>query len=338
MKKIKNFKWDTDRVFAVGLLIFGLVLPIFMSSYNANIFANFYASVLLCFSLVFIWGYCGTFSFGQAAFYGLGAYVYGVIAGNLPNMSLTPLAAILAVGIVFLFALALGYFMFYGGVNDVFVSIITLCLTLALATFFGQTAGPQWTIGKVALGGYNGMNGIPKLQIGTYALMGKPFYYVVFAIVIIVLFILKHVERSKSGYTMFAIRENRERSALFGYNTAKIQMVVFAIGGAIAALAGVLYASWGGYVNPVSMSMTQATIPVVIVAAGGRKSPTGAMIFGLLYYFVANKLAAAGNEYALIILGVALVLVVLFVPQGLFKSMFDFIDSRIAAQKAKKVA
>ena len=283
-------------------------------------------------------GILRTYSFGQAAFYGLGAYIYGIIAGNLPSMALTPLALIAAVVIVGIFALILGYFMFYGGVNDVFVSIITLCLTLALATFFGQTAGSEWTIGKVALGGYNGLNGIPKLCIGSYALQGIPFYYLCFAITMIVLFVFKHIERSKSGYTMFAIRENRERSALFGYHTAKIQMVVFAIGGMIAALAGVLYASWGGYVSPVSMSMTQATIPVVIVAAGGRKSPTAAMLFGLIYYYASNRLAAAGNEYALIILGIALILVIMFVPQGLFKSLFDIIDKKIIQTRKNKAA
>lgn len=326
---------SSENIATFAVLIFGIIFPFFGTSYHVNLFSNFYASIILCFSLTLIWGYCGIFSFAQAALYGLGAYLYGIFAGNMPSLAYTPLALLLAVVIVWLFALVLGYFMFYGGVNDVFIGIITLCLTLALNTFFGQTAGEKWTVGKVALGGYNGMVGIPTLTIGNYSLMGLPFYYLNFALAAIALVLFNHLRHTKSGYTMFAIRENKERSEMFGYNAPKIQMIVFSIGGAMAALAGVLYASWGGYVNPDVMNTTQATVPVIVVAAGGKASPAAAMIFGLIYYYVTNGFAATGNEYSFVILGIALILVTLFMPQGLFKSLFDFLDNKVFS-KIKK--
>ena len=319
----------SENIIAVLLFAFFMLLPAMTSAYKIQVYTYFFSSILLCLSIVFIWGYCGTFSFGQAAFYGLGAYGYAIISGNMGIHSLTPVAAIIAIAIVWIFALILGYFMFYGGVNDVFVGILTQCITLALSTFFGQTAGPEWRIGKIALGGYNGINKISPLYLGSLKLKGVSFYYFCTLVVFIVLLVFKLIERRKFGYSMIAIRENRQRSSMFGYNVPKIQMFVFSIGGAIAAFAGVLYAAWGGYVSPQSMSITQATLPVILVASGGKKSPVAAMIFGFIYYFANNLLTGSGSSYSLLILGIALVVVVLFVPQGLFKALFDLIDEKI---------
>ncbi len=315
----------------IGLLLFAffMILPAMTSAYKVQVYTYFFSSILLCLSIVFIWGYCGTFSFGQAAFYGLGAYGYAIISGNMGIHSLTPVAALIAIAIVWLFALILGYFMFYGGVNDVFVGILTQCITLALSTFFGQTAGPEWRIGKIALGGYNGINKISPLYLGSLKLKGVSFYYFCTIIVFATVLIFKIIERKRFGYSMIAVRENRQRSSMFGYNVPRIQMIVFSIGGAIAAFAGVLYAAWGGYVSPQSMSITQATLPVILVASGGKKSPVAAMIFGFIYYFANNLLTGSGSSYSLLILGIALVVVVLFVPQGLFKALFDLIDEKI---------
>ena len=329
-KSIGNaFRKESENSFAVLLFTFFMILPAMTSAYKIQIYTNFFNSILLCLSIVLIWGYCGTFSFGQSAFYGLGAYGYAIISGNMGVHSLTPLAALLAIAIVWLFALILGYFMFYGGVNDVFVGILTQCITLALTTFFGQTAGPEWHIGKILLGGYNGITGISPLYLGELKLKGLSLYYFCAIAVFVTVLIFKIIEKSKTGYTMIAVRENRQRSSMFGYNVPKIQMVVFSIGGAIAALAGVLYASWGGYVSPSAMSITQATLPVILVASGGKKSPVAAMLFGFIYYFANNLLTGAGSSYSLLILGLALVVVVLFVPQGLFKALFGKLDEKI---------
>jgi branched-chain amino acid transport system permease protein len=116
---------------------------------------------------------------------------------------------------------------------------------------------------------------------------------------------------------------------MFGYNTPFIQMMIFAASGAIAGLAGVLYTSWGRYIVPSTMGITQATIPVVLVAAGGRKNPTAVVIFTLFYLMFSQRLAASGSQYSLILLGLILLLVVLFVPKGIIHSLFELIDGKI---------
>ncbi len=329
MKKIIKTHLNSEWIIGIIMMIVFMIMPAFLSAYQISTNTSFLFTIIMGFSIVLIWGYCGTFSFGQAAFYGLGGYTYGILAGNFGNHALTPLALLISLVLVTVFALILGYFMFYGGVNDVFVGIITLCVTLALNAYFGQTAGDQYKIGSVKLGGYNGMVGIPTLSFGDYKLKGTAFYFVSVIITFIIAFVLLYITHTKSGYTMFAIRENRDRSGLFGYNVPFIQTIVFGIGAAIAALAGILYSIWGNYIDPSAMSMSRSTIPVILVATAGKKSPIGTFIFGFLYLLLSNQFASTGNKYADIILGVLLVVIVLFIPKGVFKAIFDYIDSKV---------
>jgi len=105
--------------------------------------------------------------------------------------------------------------------------------------------------------------------------------------------------------------------------------MIFAASGAIAALAGILYTTWGGYIVPTAVGMIQATTPVVLVAAGGKKNATAVILFSLLYLNLSQNLAAAGTQYSLIILGVILLFVVLIVPKGIFHSLFEIIDEKV---------
>ena len=118
--------------------------------------------------LSLIWGCGNILSFGQMAFVGIGGYVYGIIAINTLDAVGNTIPALLG-GIIipFLVAALLGYFVFYGRVSGVYVSIMTLVFTLVLETFMGQTAGDKWRVGKALLGGYNGMTNIPSINFGS---------------------------------------------------------------------------------------------------------------------------------------------------------------------------
>src|SRR5690606_34593652 len=112
------------------------------------------------------WGYAGALSFGQAAFFGLSGYAYGVITINFGAAhGLTVAALLVSVGLSAVVAALLGYFLFYGRISGVFLGIVTLSVTLVFSTFMAQTAGPEWTIGSARLNGYNGMTGMPPLTV-----------------------------------------------------------------------------------------------------------------------------------------------------------------------------
>ena len=112
------------------------------------------------------------------------------------------LVGVLAGGIV---AIVLGYFMFYGGVNDVFVGLTTLALTLVLQTFMAQTAGDEWTVGEARLNGYNGMY-VPQISIGDMPLYGKPLYFLYLGIVIGVYLLLRWLAGSRWGMASWHCR------------------------------------------------------------------------------------------------------------------------------------
>ncbi|WP_294379387.1 branched-chain amino acid ABC transporter permease, partial [uncultured Clostridium sp.] len=233
---------------------------------------------------------------------------------------------LIAVIISGLFAALLASFIFYGKINNIFTGIITMCVATVLETFMTQTSDGKWKVLGVPLGGFNGLNNIPSLAIGNFDFIGPSFYILVIVFLLIIYLLMRKVQVSRSGYALFGIRENQIRSELFGYNTAKIQTIAFSVSGALAGLAGVLFASWSGYVVPTNFSVSASTIAVVMVAVAGRKNVTGAMIMTLIYSWFTQFLATTGSEYSQLILGVLLILVVLFIPDGILVALFKKSD------------
>ena len=327
----KLLKLNTENIVMIGLFLILLIYPLMTTAYDVLNLSYFLTMVLLSISVSLVWGYGGIFSFGQALFFGLSGYFYAILTMNLNNAQFNFIA--LMIGVLFgaLIATVIGYFIFYGGINDVFVGLITLCLAVGIETFLAQTAGPQWKIGNILLGGFNGINGIPTIQMGSFVLQGNSLYYFILLVIIAVFVGIKYLMITRYGYALIAIRENRDRTQLLGYNVPKYQLAVFALGGAIAALGGILYAIWGSYLTPATLNLTAATLPIVLVAAAGRKNLSAGIIFTLIYYWGSQQLAASGNQYALIILGVVLIVVMLFVPNGLIQTLFSLSDKGVSS-------
>ena len=82
MKKIR-FKLSTEKVSALIFFVFAFLFPMYSTLYQVDNFSNFYITVLVSFSIVLIWGFTGIFSFGQAAFYGMGAYTYAILSKGM---------------------------------------------------------------------------------------------------------------------------------------------------------------------------------------------------------------------------------------------------------------
>lgn len=320
------------------------IYPALAGAYATTAVCYFIIMTFLGMSLSIVWGYTGIFSFGQAALFGIGGYVFGIVAGNLGNPNLTIIALLCGLAAAALVAAVLGYLMFYGGVSDVYVGITTLAVTLVLSTFMYQTSGSQWIVGNVRLGGYNGMTNIPPLQVslGAFTLIfqGVALYYFALVALVATYIGLVALLRSRFGYAMIAIRENRERSELLGYNLRLIQLLVFVLGGVLAGFSGILYATWGNYMTPSTMAMTSASLPVIWVAVGGRKSLVAAIIATIALLFVQQSLAGRGDQYALVIFGALLTAVMLFVPDG-FVVTFARFAARLSTRlprRTKRVA
>ena len=266
---IKKNKLEIMVFFILG------VIPFFLDSYYLNNISYFMCWSFISLGLAVIWGMGGALSFGQTAFFGLAGYSFSVISINFLGTTgvgiWTPILALLITG---LFGLIVGYFLFYGGIYDVFIGIVTLAITLVFETFMQQTAGPEYAIGEARLNGFNGMQGMPTigfqdLQFGL--LEGVTQYYFILLVAAIILYCLYKFKNSKTGLIFSATKENRDRVASLGHNVQRVQLIAFVIASMLAGLSGILYTNWGGYITPSSMGLVSAALPVVWVAASGKK-------------------------------------------------------------------
>ena len=312
--------------FAVGMVVMA-AYPLVQGSYAAGQFSLFLAYGLLALSLSLIWGYTGILSFGQVAFFGIAGYTYAIVSLNLGGAFGQTVALPIAVAAATLSAFVLGYFMFYGGVRDVYVAILTLVVTLVLETFMAQTAGAEWAIGSVQLGGFNGIPGIRNFALGvegaSISLSGSGFYWFVLALLLLTYLGARALVNGKYGYALVAIREDEERTAMLGYNVKKVKLAVFTLSGALAGLSGVLYATWGNYMDPSVFTITFATIPIVWVTLGGRESLLGAIVGTIIIERLRLWFSVNASEFAIVFVGVILMTSVLLVPRGILPGIRD---------------
>jgi branched-chain amino acid transport system permease protein len=237
---------------------------------------------------------------------------------------------LVAVGLAALFAFVLGYFMFYGGVSDVYVTIMTLVVVLVLKTFLDQTAGDEWTIGEAALGGFNGMPGIPNLAFGVgetaLVLEGPALFYAALLALLATYLGLRALVNSDYGRVMVAIREDPERTEMLGYNVKRVKLAVFTFGGALAGLSGVFYVTWFNYMNPSELSLTAASLPVIWVAVGGRKTLLGPIVATVVIERLGLALSVNVGDWAFVINGLLLLVIILLLPEGLVPGLRDAAD------------
>ncbi len=333
LRRSRLFKSDLRLwIGASAVLIIATILGMAVDDYQVSNLSYFLLWTFMALGLCLMWGYAGILSFGQTAFFGLAGYVYAIFTINVGAGAGSTLTGMgLAVVLAAAFALILGYFMFYGGVVGVFVSVITLATTLVFETFLAQTAGPEWTIGDARLNGFNGMSGMPPLELPwlshNITLEGRSLYFALVLLTAGIYFALRTLVTSQFGRAIVAIRDNPDRAETLGYNVRLYQLVVFIIGSTLAGLSGVLYVTWGQYITPESMSLYAAALPVVWVTVGGRRNLTATLIATVGVLYVSQSLAIYGDQYALILLGVVLLGAIMFSPQG----FVDSVQARLGA-------
>ncbi|MBC8417699.1 MAG: ATP-binding cassette domain-containing protein [Desulfobacterales bacterium] len=310
-------------IFSVILALF-LLYPLFGSRFMASNISLFVLYVPIAFGLSLLWGYCGVLSFGQMAFFGISGYVYGIIAANFQAFpGGTWIALVAGIVATVLMAGFFAYFVFYGQVSSWIIPVLTLVLTLVMETFMGQTAGYQWKVGNALLGGYNGMTNIPSIKVGPVAFMSGTYalYYLIIGSCGLIYLALRVLINSKWGSIIVAIREDLERTRTVGHNVNLIQVLVFVLAASLAGLSGVFYVSWGNYIDPSTMGLISATMPVVWVCVGGRESFLAVLMSTIVLGYVADLLSVYGGQYAFLVSGALLLVVMLFYPQGIFVSI-----------------
>ncbi len=314
-------------VWALIGVIFTLFAPSVLQLFTIINLTTAIALAVLALSLALVWGYGGILCFGQVAFFGLGAYAYTIGAINFGGSTW---AILVAVMVASAFAAALGYFIFYGRVSDVYLGVITLTVTLILYSLIRRTSGPEYKIGNALLGGFNGVSS-PPLNAPWDAraiLFPEQVFYVAMAALIILYVFVGWLVTTHFGRVCVAIRENETRAELLGYDTRLYKLGIFTIGAGVAAIGGVLFCNGVGRVTPDVFSLYNAALTIIWVIVGGRGTligPIGAT-FGLFYLTASLGGQSVFNNN--LVLGIILILFVLLVPKGVAPTLIDWTRRR----------
>lgn len=259
---------------------------------------------LFALSLDLIVGLLGVFSFGHAAFFGLGAYVAGLLQIRLdaPYWSTLPFAILLAAAIGVIFTLpALR-------MRGIYFAITTLAcaeiVRLAVVSF------PELTRGYMGLSVMQ-----PTSLLGWQADHVTQFFYVTYFFLLIACVVLARFIKSPRGRGLIAIRENEPLALSVGVPVLSTTVAAFAVSAGLAGLAGALYAGFVGIASPDLMSVSYSALALLMVVIGGRGTLWGA-IAGAAMFTVVTELFRVTNELRMIFFSALLIVSMIALPRG----------------------
>jgi len=297
-------------IIELSVLVLFAVLPLIVADYLTVFFTRVLILSLLAISFDLVWGYAGILSFGQALFYGTAAYSVALMARDLGITSIfIVLPAALLIGLVLSYLIAC--FLLLGRRQPTVIFV-------ALGTLTGAYAADRLARGWYYLGGQNGIPSIPQMTLGSYEFdQGSVYYYLAFVMLVVVYAGCRFLVRSQFGLALAGIREQEARISFFGYKVQTIKTIVFSLAGAIAGLAGGLYAFHEGFVWPNMLGVILSTQVVLYTLFGGVGTLIGAVIGVIAIEVMSYILADNYQQIWPILLGVLLLAVIMLRPTGL---------------------
>jgi len=296
----------------------------------------------LCFAMValaidLIWGFTGILSLGHGTFFAVGGYAMGmylmraignegVYASDLPDFMVfldwkeLPwywygfdhfwFAAIMALLVPSVLAFGFGWLAFRSRITGVYFSIITQAMTFAfMLLFFRNDTG---------FGGNNGLTDFKRiLDFPIREESTRMGLYLASALALTGVYLLcRLIVRSKFGRLLTAIRDAEEKTRFSGYDTLRYKLFVWTLSAAICGLAGALYVTQVGIINPSEMQPANSIEMAIWVAVGGRSTLVGAMLGAGLVNGLKSYFTAAAPELWLYVLGGTFIAVTLWLPRG----------------------
>ncbi len=273
-----------------------------------------------------VMGYAGQISLGQAAFYGIGAYVsailttlsfrHNLLVGVSDTWWLPWLAIIVGMALTGIFAYIVGRPILRLRGN--YLAMATLGLGIVMYTLFRE--------GGDLTGGNDGLGGIPHLAIGSWTLWPlSRYYFLVWAFAIVVILLALNLVNSRIGRALRAIHSSELAANTLGVDTDRYKLQVFILSAMMASLAGSLYAHLQTIVAPSPFDFTASVELVVIAAVGGLASIWGAPFGVAVIYFLQqflrgefeNLLQLNGGGQEFVFFGLILIVIMIFLPEGL---------------------
>jgi branched-chain amino acid transport system permease protein len=300
MREKKQF-W-LFAVFALAILIVPVCIQ---GSYFVNVLVFVGINTMLAVALNLLLGLAGQISLGHAAFFGLGAYLSGI------------LTTVYAVGPWYsmaISAVAVGCLAFIIGfpilkLKGHYLAMATLGFGIIIYIVFNETV--KWT------GGPSGLSGIPNLSIGPLTFdSDEKNYYLVWGFTLLTMLLSINLAQSRIGRALRAIHDSEIAARVMGVNARLLKVEVFAVSAVISALAGSLYASTMTFIAPASFGFNFSVELVTMVIVGGLGSIYGSFLGAGLLTLLPEYLRAL-QDYDIVVYGLLLILMTMYMPGGL---------------------
>jgi branched-chain amino acid transport system permease protein len=309
-KTIPDWAWIT------AVLIFGILFPQFSGRYGTDVAINVLVYICLGLGLNIVVGLAGMLDLGYIAFYGVGAYTYGLLSIHyqvsfwlaLPVAASTACVAGCIIGYPTL------------RMRGDYLAIVTLgfgeIVRIILNNWMSLTNGPNGILGIKPPGIYypsfvDGFN-IEHLWLKKLHLV----YYVIFALAVITIISVRRLNFSRIGRAWEAIREDETAAELMGVNTFMLKLLAYAMGALFGGIAGAFFAARMRFVSPESFTFIESATVLAMVVLGGMASIPG-IILGALALIVLPEAFREFELYRMLALGGAMVLMMQFRPEGI---------------------
>jgi branched-chain amino acid transport system permease protein len=291
------------------------VVPLLGSTYYLSVLITIAIHAIVAVGLCLLMGYAGQVSLGNAAFYGLGAYISGILSGAVgisPWVAMV-VAAVCTGGV----AWAVGWPIFRLRGN--YLAMATLGFGIIMHILFVEV--------KELTGGPSGLpHPVPSLTIGPLAFDNDySFYYLAWAMCLGLLLLARNIVRSRSGRALQAIHTSETAAESLGIDVAQMKVKVFVLSAAYASVAGSLYAHYVHFVSPQPFGFLFSVQLVVMAVVGGLASIWGALLGASAIKLLSELLSPFGN-LDVIVFGLILIVVIVFLPEGLNRGLTRLAD------------
>ena len=290
-----------------GLVVLAYIVPQ-SGSFVVLLATRAMAFAILAMSVDLLLGYTGMSSMGQAAYFGVGAYLTAVLATKFHFGLGWDFWLVVVLGILIGAALAALFGLFAIRAGGVYFLMITLAL--------GECVWGLAYRWNSLTGGDNGINLTARPNFGLDLGNEVTFFYLVFAFFAVSMILMYVLVRSPFGRSLTGIRERELRMQILGYNTWLHKYIAFIIAGGFGGLAGVLWAHTNGHVSPETLVLTTSVDSLLMVVLGGAGTLVGAAIGSAIVFGLREYLSTLVPWWQYVLGGVY-VLTILYLPMGL---------------------
>lgn len=285
-------------------------LPLFVGKFYLKMFSEVFILALWGVTWTFLFRYTGMLSFGHAAPFAIGAYAAALVL-NLEKIGSSPVSMLSAMGGAVIVSAVTGMIIGYicTRSTEVYFSILTLLFSMVLYSILVQWRG--------VTGGDDGLM-IPHERFLFWIDLSNHYahYYWVLGVTGVSIAFLRVITRSHFGQAIWAIRENTERAEFLGLPVRTYRLCSFVIASVFAGIAGALFATLIGSVNPGLAYWVKSAEPMLAALLGGLSYFSGAILGAGVYLFILEK-AMATVDYWRLIIGITFIVIVLFARGGL---------------------